>query len=198
MNKLEAQIVVENTGNYDEEDIDYILETYEELEKNIGFEDRRRDSRYVVKFHDICYYSPDEEKISDSEFWNLFDIFCNEQIEWIDEENRTEGIDRELMFTYYRCGHYPAFKVYIPEITKENTIEKAMEIYDEAGYRGAEYVKSYIFIVENLQYMEDNYMENWFDFLRYGKYMPEEEIKNMEDEYHKDMERRKAAQTLAK
>ena len=29
MNKLEAQIVVENTGNYDEEDIEYILETYE-------------------------------------------------------------------------------------------------------------------------------------------------------------------------
>lgn len=198
MNKLEARIVVENTGNYDECEMEYILETYEELEKHIGFEDNRSDKRFVVKFHDICYYSPDEEVVSDSEFWNLFSMFCDEQIEWIDEENKEEGIDGELMLTYYNCGHYPAFKVDIPEITKENTIEKAMEIYDEADYRGAEYVKSYIFMVEKLQAMEDNYMENWFEFLRCGEYIPEEEIKNMEEKYHKDMERRKAAQTLAK
>ena len=198
MNKLEAQIIVENTGNYGENDMDYILKTYEELEKHIGFEDRRRDSRFVVKFHDICYYSPDEEVVSDSEFWNLFDMFCDEQIEWIYYENRIEGIDGELMLTHYNCGHYPAFRVDIPEITKENTIEKAMEIYDEAGYRGPEYVKSYIFMVEKLQAMEDNYMENWFEFLRCGEYIPEEEIKNMEEKYHRDMERRKAAQTLAK
>ena len=197
MNKLEAQIVVENTGNYSELDMDYILETYEELEKNIGFEDKRRDSRYVVKFHDICYYSQydgDNEQL----FWNLFDEFCNEQVEWMEEENKTEGIDEELMLTRYNCGHYPAFRIDIPEITKENTIEKAMEIYDEAGYRGPEYVKSYIFMVNNLQAMEDNYMENWFEFLRCGEYLPEREIKEMEEKYHKDMERRKAAQTLAK
>lgn len=192
MNKLEARIIVEDTGNYDEEEIEDILEICEELEKHIGFEDRRRDSRFVVKFHDICYYSPDEKIVSDPTFWSLFDIFCDEQIEWIKEENETEGIDGDLMLTHYNCGHYPAFKVDIPEITKENIIDKAMEIYDEADYRGAEYVKSYIFIVEKLQAMEDNYMENWFEFLRCGEYIPEEEIKNMEEKYHKDMERRKA------
>lgn len=197
MNKLEAQIVVENTGNYDECDIDYILETYEELEKNIGFEDKRRDSRYVVKFHDICYYAPYDGD-NEQEFWNLFDMFCEEQVEWMDEENKTEGIDEELMLTHYNCGHYPAFRIDIPEITKENTIEKAMEIYDEVGYRGPEYVNSYIFMVNNLQAMEDNYMENWIEFLRCGEYLPEKEIKEMEEKYHKDMERRKAAKTLAK
>lgn len=198
MSKIEAQIIIENTGNYCECDIDYILETYEELEKHIGFEDRRRDSRYVVKFHDICYYSPDEEKISDAEFWNLFDIFCDEQVEWVKEENETEGIDEELMLTHYNCGHYQTFRIDIPEITKENTIEKAMDIYDEVGYRGPEYVKSYIFMVNNLQAMEDNYMENWIEFLRCGEYLPEKEIENIEEKYHKDMERRRAAQTLAK
>ena len=192
MNKLEARIIVEDTGNYDEEDTDYILKICEELEKNIGFEDNRRDIRFVVKFHDICYYSPDEKIISDSEFWNLFDIFCEEQIEWICKENEEEGIDGELMLSNYSCGHYQAFRVDISEITKENIIDKAMEIYDEVGYRGAEYVKSYIFVVKNLQYMEDNYMEDWFEFLRCGEYIPEEEIKNMEEKYHKDMERRKA------
>ena len=190
MNKLEAQIVVENTGNYDEEDIEYVLETYEELEKHIGFEDNRRDNRYVVKFHDICYYTPYDEN-NEQEFWNLFDMFCEDQAEWLEEENKTEGIDEELMLTHYNCGHYPAFRVDIPEITKENTIEKAMEIYDEAGYRGPEYVKSYIFMVNNLQAMEDNYMDMWIDFLRDGEYIKEESIKEIEDKYKSDKERRK-------
>lgn len=190
MNKLEAQIVVENTGNYDEEDIEYILETYEELEKHVGFEDKRRDSRYIVKFHDICYYTPYDEG-NEQEFWNLFDMFCEDQVEWLEEENKTEGIDEELMLTRYNCGHYPAFKVNIPEITKENTIEKAMEIYDEAGYRGPEYVKSYIFMVNNLQAMEDDYMNEWIDFLRAGEYIKEESIKEIEDKYKSDKERRK-------
>lgn len=191
MNKLEAQIVVENTGNYDEEDIEYILETYEELEKHIGFEDNRRDNRYIVKFHDICYYTPKELEEDSDKFWNLFDIFCEDQVEWLEEENKTEGIDEELMLTHYNCGHYPAFRVDIPEITKENTIEKAMEIYDEVGYRGPEYVKSYIFMVNNLQAMEDNYMYEWIEFLRAGEYMPEKDIKEMEDKYKSDQERRK-------
>ena len=191
MNKLEAQIIVENTGNYDEEDIEYILETYEELEKHIGFEDNRRDNRYVVKFHDICYYTPKELEEDDDKFWNLFDAFCQDQVEWLEEENKTEGIDEELMLTHVYVGHYPAFRVDIPEITKENTIEKAMEIYDETGYRGPEYVKSYIFMVNNLQAMEDNYMDMWIEFLRCGEYIEEESIKEIEDRYKSDKERRK-------
>lgn len=190
MNKLEAQIVVENTGNYDEEDIEYILETYEELEKHIGFEDKRRDKRYIVKFHDICYYTPYDEN-NEQKFWNLFDIFCEDQAEWLEEENKTEKIDEELMLTRWCVGHYPAFRVDIPEITKENTIEKAMEIYDEVGYRGQEYVKSYIFMVNNLQAMEDNYMDMWIEFLRDGEYIKEESIKEIEDKYKSYKERRK-------
>ena len=59
MNKLEAQMIVENTGNYSEEDVEEVMDTYEELMKNVGFEDNRRDKRYIVKFHDIFYYMPD-------------------------------------------------------------------------------------------------------------------------------------------
>ena len=193
MNKLEMQAIAEASGNYDEEDIEYILETYEELCKHIGFEDRRKDSRYVVKFHDICYYTPYNGDNNEQEFWNLFDIFCEGQVEWMKEENITEGIDTDLMLTRYNCGHYPTFTVDIPEITNENATELAMKIYDEAGYRGAEYVKSYVFMVNNLQAMEDNYMYEWIEFLRAGEYMPEKDIKEMEDKYKSDQERRKNA-----
>ena len=48
----------ENTGNYDDTDVDYIMDTYKELVKHMGFEDNRGDSRYIVKFHDIPYYTP--------------------------------------------------------------------------------------------------------------------------------------------
>ena len=190
MNKLEAQIIVENTGNYDEEDVEYIIDTYTELMKHIGFEDRRRDSRFVVKFHDICYYAPYDGD-NEQEFWDLFEIFCNEQYEYVKDANDTEGVDEDMMLTHYNCGHYPAFTVDIPEINEENAIELAMKIYDEVGYRGEEYVKSYIFMVNTLQNMEDNYMEDWFEFLRCGEYMPEKTIKEMEDKYKSDKERRK-------
>lgn len=190
MNKLEMQAIAEASGNYDEEDIEYILETYEELCKHIGFEDRRKDSRYVVKFHDICYYSPYDGD-NEQEFWNLFDMLCDDQVEWMKEENATEGIDTDLMLTSYNCGHYPAFVVNISEITNENATELAMNIYDEVGYRGAEYVKSYIFMVNNLQAMENNYMYEWIEFLRAGEHMPEKDIKEMEDKYKSDQERKK-------
>lgn len=192
MNKLEAQIFIQESGNYDECDEEYILETYEELLRHIGFKDERRDKRYVVKFHDIGYYMPYDGD-NENDFWHLFDMFCDEQIEWMDEENKTEGIDEGLMLTRWNCGHYPAFSVDIEEITKENAIELAMEIYDEVGYRGKEYVENYIFMVNNLQAMEDNYMWNWFEFLRCGEYMPEKDIKEMEDKYKADEERRKNA-----
>ena len=55
MNKLEARIIIENTGNYDEDEIDEILGVYKTVLKHIGFKDRRKDNRFVVKFHDIFY-----------------------------------------------------------------------------------------------------------------------------------------------
>lgn len=194
MNRLEAQALIEADGYYEENEEDYILETYDELIKNIGFEDNRRDKRYIVKFHDIGYYMPYDGD-NETDFWNLFDLFCQDGIEWMDEENKEKGVDEEIMLTKWNCGHYPAFRVDIENITEENAAELAMKIYDEIGYRGKEYVENYIFMVNNLQAMEDNYMYLWFDFLRGGEYMPEKDIKEMEEKYKLDQERRKNATT---
>lgn len=193
MNKqMEARIIVEKDGSYDEEDIDYIMETYNELMKHIGFEDNRSDKRYIVKFHDICYYTPDENEWDDNSFWNVFDMFCDDQAEMLEEDIKEEGIDTDIMLTRYNCGHYPAFVVDIPEIKEEDAIILAMKIYDEVGYRGEEYVKNYIYMVEALQNMEDYYMENWIEFLKCGEYLPEKYIKEIEDKYKDAKERRQA------
>lgn len=197
MQTIEAQAIIENTGDYDDYDVEYILETYEELMKNVGFEDNRHDKRYIVKFHDICYYTTYDEN-EEEEFWGLFDAFCEDQVEWIEDGIREEGTDTDIMLTRMNVGHYQAFLVDIPEITKDNAIELAMKIYDEVGYRGKEYVRSYIYMVNMLQDLEDNYMEYWFNFLEGNEYYPQETIDKMKEEYHKDIERRKATQTLAK
>ena len=65
-----------------------------------------------------------------------------------------------------------------------------MKIYDEAGYRGKEYVRSYIYMVNVLQDLEDNYMKYWIEFLRVGEFMSEKAIKEIEERYKKDQERR--------
>lgn len=189
MNKIETQIIVESTGNYDECDIEYIIETYDELIKNIGFEDNRHDKRFIVKFHDICYYTPYDNE-TEEEFWYLFDAFCEEQYMYIKDVEYEQEMGEDMMLTHYNCGHYPAFKVDIPKITQQNAAQLAMDIYDETGYRGPEYVRSYIALVDAMQDMEDNYMEYWIEFLRAGEYMPEETIKEIEDKYKSDKERR--------
>lgn len=192
MNKLEAQIVVENTGNYDEEDTECILEICEELKKHIGFEDNRRDGRFIVKFHDIFYYMPYEFKRDHEDLVNsLFEDFCWQQSEYIEDAAKEEEIDMDIMLSNMYVGHYQAFLVDIPKITDENAIELAMEICDEVGYRGKEYVKGYIYLVNLLQDLEDNYMTYWIEFIKAGGLMPEKQIKEIEDNYKKDLERRK-------
>lgn len=184
-------MLVEHTGDYDEYDIDFIMEIYNELMKHVGFEDRRRDKRFVVKFHDICYYTPvnKDGAPTEEEFWSIFDTFCMDSYyNLFDDEN----IDTEMMLSRMCCGHYQAFLVDILEINKENAVELAMKIYDEVGYRGKEYVDGYIKLVNNMQDLEDNYMKYWVSFLRCGEYMPEETVKEIEDRYRKDMERRHA------
>ena len=190
MRGLEAQIVVENTGNYDDEDVEYIMDTYKELVKHMGFEDNRRDSRYIVKFHDILYYTP-YDKDTEEEFWNLFDIFCQDQCECLEDMWNEADIDIDMMLTRMSVGHYQAFLVDIPKIDDTNAVDLAMEIYDEVGYRGPEYVKNYVYMVNTLQELEDDYMEYWVEYLRMNEYMPEETIKEIENKYKSDKERRK-------
>ena len=190
MNKLEAKAIIEATGNYDEEEEDEIMEIYGELEKHIGFKDNRRDSRYIVKFHDIFYYMPDEYyKEHGDEINSLFDDFCMFQSELIEESDGEKYIDIDSMLTQQCVGHYRAFIVDIPEITKENIAELAMRIYDEFSWEGKEYPSNYVTIVNELQDLEDNYMEYWFNFIEDA--VPEDVIKEMKDAYEKDKKRRK-------
>ena len=192
MNKLEAQIIVENTGNYDEEDTEYVLETYEELDKHRDFKDNRRDKRFIVKFHDIFYYMPEEfERDHEDLVDSLFEDFCWQQSEYIEDAAREEDIDMDIMFSNMYVGHYQAFLVDIPEITDENIIDLAMNICDEVGYKGKEYVKGYIYLVDLLQDLEDNYMTYWIEFLKDNELIPEKYIKEIEDKYKANQERRK-------
>lgn len=197
MNKLEAQIVVENTGNYDEDEIEEILEIYETVMKHVGFKDNRRDSRFVVKFHDIFYYTPREIEDTD-DFNNLFNAFCSDMYECVIEQADEKNIDIDKMLGRMYVGSYQAFMVDIEEITNDNAIDIAMKVYDEFDYDGKDYVEDYIYLVGLLQDLEDNYMEYWFDFLEGNEYYPQETIDKMKEEYHKEMERRKVTQTLAK
>ena len=197
MNKLEAQIVVENTGNYDEEETEDILEIYETVMKHVGFKDNRRDSRFIVKFHDIFYYAPRDIEDTDT-FNSLFDAFCNDMYDNITEQAHEKNIDIDEMLHPMYVGSYQAFVVDIDEITNDNAIDVAMRVYDEFNYDGKEYVENYIYLVDLLQDLEDNYMEYWFDFLDGNEYYTQKTIDEMKEKYHKDMERRKAARTLAK
>ena len=197
MNKLEARIVVENTGNYYEEEIEEILEIYETVMKHVGFKDDRNDSRFIVKFHDIFYYTPEEIEDTDK-FNSLFDAFCEDMYDNITEQAYEKNINIDEMLHPMHVGHYQAFVVDIEEITNDNAIDVAMKVYNEFNYNGKEYVENYIYLVDLLQDLEDNYMKYWFDFLDLNEYYPQKTIDEMINNYHKDMERRKAAQTLAK
>ena len=192
MNTLEARIIVEDSGNYDEEDMDYIMDIYTELMKNNGFEDNRTDNRFIMKFHDIFYYEPDIENDEEATdiFNALFDAFCGDEYELIIEDLNTQNIDIDTMLHPRYVGHYQGFVVDIPEITENNAVDLAMKIYDEYGYEGKYYVGNYIYTVKLLQSLEDNYMEHWIEFLKDNEY-PEKYIKEIEDKYTADQERRK-------
>ena len=191
INKLEAQALIEETGNYDEDDTEYILDIYEELTKNIGFEDNRKDSRYIVKFHDIFYYMPDEYyKEHTQELDSCFEDFCWQENEFIEYELKEKDIDIDYMLTRQYVGHYRAFIVDIPEITKENAVDLAMKIYDEFDYKGKEYVKNYIYTVNLLQTLEDNYVDYWINYLEYNETVPRKVLKEIKENYKKDKERK--------
>ena len=191
MNKLETQAIIESTGNYDEEDVEYIMGIYNKLATHIGFEDKRRDKRYVVKFHDVFDYIPEKWNDNEDDLWSVFDMFCSDQIEYVEESIGEHGIDLGSVLTRYTVGSYQAFIVDIPEITEENLADLAMNIYDKLGYRGVRYVDDYIYITNLLQDLEDNYVEYWIEMLEDSEIASEKEIKEMREKYEK--ERRQAA-----
>lgn len=198
MNKLEARAIIEAEGGYEEDGVDEIMNICESLAKHIGFEDKRHDKRFIVKFHDIFYYMPNELEEEYGDTMNmLFDDFCNMEYDFIKSDLEDSHIELDYMLTRYDVGHYQAFVIDIPEITDENIAALAMNIYDEYGWEGINYVENYIHTVNLLQDLEDNYMDYWIEFLE-GTDIPQKYIKEMKDKYKEDMERSKAKQTLAK
>lgn len=196
MNKLEAQAIIESTGNYDEDEIEYVMDVYEDVCKHIGFEDTRRDKRFVVKFHDIFYYEPTSkryrkryEKVVD----DYFEEFCADQYEWIEGQCHEESIYIDRMLTRQTCGHYQAFIVDIPEITRENAAQVAMDIYDGLAYGddSDHYASDYVRVVGMLQDMEDNYMDWWLDYIEGNDAIPQRALEEVRKQYLEHKERNK-------
>lgn len=167
---------------------DYALEEFLEdylprVKAHIGFKDERRDSRFVVKFHDIyCYTNTQDTKeekadMTDEEFNSLFEMFCDDQYEGTKLLMEDNHINAYEVFSAHDVGHYRAFEMIIPELTEENYLEKALEIYDEG--LSPSYIDDYAILVRHLQDMEDNYMTYWLEFLR-ATDIPETTIKNIE------------------
>ena len=159
-------MLIEDTGNYEDSEIEEIMDVYEELTKHIGWEDNRRDKRFIVKFHDIFYYMDDEwEKEHERELEYLFEEFCEIQYDYVKGDLFDNGIDIDKLLTGRTVGHYEAFIVDMPYIGEDNIVDLAMGFYDEYNYEGKECVKEQIYTVELLQELEDNYMEYWFEYL---------------------------------
>lgn len=165
-NEIEIKIYLEQQG-YNEYEIEEIIEDYlPEVKKHLGFRDDRSDKRFVVKFHDVCYFTHTPEDMSDDEFNNLFDMFCGWQYDGIkmfieDECYLTE----QALFSIHDIGNYKAFE-YLQEdtITEDNCLDIAVALY-EAGVSPF-YIDDYTALVNELQNMEDNYMYDWLEFLK--------------------------------
>lgn len=177
----------------------YALEEFLEdylprVKAHIGFKDERSDSRFVVKFHDICYYThtqdtKDEKADMDEERFNdLFEVFCSDQCEITSCLMDDNNIKAYEVFSAHDVGNYRAFEMIIPELTEENYLDKALEIYVEG--LSPSYIDDYTKLADHLQDMEDNYMKYWLEFLRETD-TPEETIKNIERRWKEHEEKYK-------
>lgn len=182
-NMLETRLLLQRAG-YDEYDIDEIIDDYlPDIKRHIGFRDERSDKRFVVKFHDILYFTNtdgDDKDMDEEEFDRLFESFCEFMYDGVECLIREQCLltERQL-FRTGDVGHYQAFE-YIQEekVTEDNVLDIATEIFDNA--LSPYYFDDYVKIVNYLQDMEDNYVEYWLDFLRDGEYVDETTIKKIE------------------
>ena len=195
---LEEKIWAQNNFSGDFEIEEFLEDYLPEVKKHIGFKDERDDPRFVVKFHDICFYtntqdtSDEKADMTESEFDSLFGTFCTDMYENTKQFMVEEGISDSELFSIHDVGHYKAFEKIIPELTEENYLDIALEIYNEG--LSPDYVNEYTKLSYYLQDMEDNYMTYWLDFLRCMD-IPEETIKNIErrrkehEEKHKQVKK---------
>ena len=193
MGELEIRAIAESKG-YEEEDVDYIADIFNELMKHKDFKDGRRDRRFIVKFHQIFWYMPDEKELSDEErnaFEWRFEDFCEQQYHLVLLDIRDNApMELKEMLTSYDVGHYPAFMVDIPEINENNALDLALQIYNEYNWKGEDYVKSYIYAVNLLQDLEDNYMEYWLEYLDGDETITKEHYEQMKAKYNSDKEKK--------
>ena len=195
---LEEKIWAQNNFSGDFEIEEFLEDYLPEIKKHIGFKDERDDPRFVVKFHDICFYtntqdtSDEKADMTESEFDSLFGTFCTDMYENTKQFMVEEGISDSELFSIHDVGHYKAFEKIIPELTEENYLDIALEIYNEG--LSPDYINEYTKLSYYLQDMEDNYMTYWLDFLRCMD-IPEETIKNIErrrkehEEKHKQVKK---------
>ena len=195
---LEEKIWAQNNFSGDFEIEEFLEDYLPEVKKHIGFKDERDDPRFVVKFHDICFYtntqdtSDEKADMAESEFDSLFGTFCNDMYENTEQFMAEEGISDSELFSIHDVGHYKAFEKIIPELTEENYLDIALEIYNEG--LSPDYINEYTKLSYYLQDMEDNYMTYWLEFLRCMD-IPEETIKNIErrrkehEEKHKQVKK---------
>ena len=191
---LEEKIWAQNNFSNDFEIEEFLEDYLPEVKKHIGFKDERDDPRFVVKFHDICFYtntqdtSDEKADMTESEFDSLFGTFCTDMYENTEQFVKEEGISYSELFSIHDVGHYKAFEKIIPELTEENYLDIALEIYNEG--LSPDYINEYTKLSYYLQNMEDNYMTYWLDFLRCMD-IPEETIKNIERRWKEHEEKHK-------
>ena len=180
---LEEKIWAQNNFSNDFEIEEFLEDYLPEVKKHIGFKDERDDPRFVVKFHDICFYtntqdtSDEKADMTETEFDSLFGTFCTDMYENTEQFMVEEGISDSELFSIHDVGHYKAFEKIITELTEENYLDIALEIYNEG--LSPDYINEYTKLSYYLQNMEDNYMTYWLEFLRCMD-IPEETIKNIE------------------
>ena len=191
---LEEKIWAQNNFSDDFEIEEFIEDYLPEVKKHIGFKDERDDPRFVVKFHDIYFYtntqdtSDEKADMTEQEFDSLFGTFCNDMYNNTEQFMKEEGISGYKLFSIYDVGNYKAFEKIITELTKENYLDIALEIYNEG--LSPDYINEYTKLSYYLQNMEDNYMTYWLDFLRCMD-IPEETIKNIERRWKEHEEKHK-------
>ena len=191
MKELEARAFIECETDYCEDDIDEIMDIYRRVVKHIGFEDKRSDKRYVVKFHDIIYCAPDG-LYDEDEFIMVFNDFCRMWAGLIEDTLADKHIYLDSIL-HNRClGSYQPFILGIPRITEDNSLELSIDIFDEFGWKGIEYVDNYVEVVNELQDLEDNYMEYWLEHIEENKFFTKKQRKYFKDKYIQYVERRNA------
>lgn len=181
--EMEARAMFEQRYGEGDDNVDDAMEYYKTLAKHIGWEDKRKDDRFIVKFHDIVYYASEIDN-----FDVIFENFCmltyNDVICELDEMD--VDTDHNLTFLATR-GNYRSFKVKMPCINDDNIVDLAEAfLYEQGPIVSHNWAEEHIAIVDALQCLEDTYFKQWLDYLDANEYATPAQIDKFKHEYNKD------------